>query len=371
MRKAFTALFVFSLFLLLGVNAHAATVTVTSNGADSYDDAIVVNWQASDERAIENVELRIENEGVRYADYSELSHSDTDIFHSPLSIVNSQENGVVIVKRTYEVVRDVDPQSLVQSFEQDGYSFSAREILYRELPGQTIAMFASKAAITVTDSDDAEQIMRQFPATIGYEAGGFSGLLHLDTSTLSTRPDRPETYTYTFTRTREVPGLSRNDPAYLDREWEGMRLTNVSFARGSDGRYTATAIYTGTATGRREVQYITTATYRGEITRELPGNIRFTVVYVGEPIELRIENEECRMSESPAAMIEIEYEDNYYDSSAKRTHSFLILNFQFFTTLISVSVTVITLLTTRKIRKERKQNREAIEEIQRFIYGEG
>ena len=148
------------------------------------------------------------------------------------------------------------------SFEANGSQAAALPI-----HAEISARQASRTAITITDCNDVGYIRSQFPAFIEYERDGYFGRLYLDTATIQTRPDGPATYTYTITRTREICGLQRNDPALIDRTWEGMTLTGVSFRQESNGLFTATAVYTGTATGRRTVNYITTATYSGKVSR--------------------------------------------------------------------------------------------------------
>ena len=98
---------------------------------------------------------------------------------------------------------------------------------------------------------------------IEYMDGGLRVRLYLDESTIITKPTRSPNYTYQTTKTREITGLPRNDPALVERTWEGMILQNVSFTRTGES-YTAHAIYAGTATGTREVSYISTAKHFGE-----------------------------------------------------------------------------------------------------------
>jgi len=336
MRKFVAVIFAVCLCLALGISAHAAEIDITIT---PISEAIA---PISSERQPVSVEIYV-------------------------------AGGVPVIKRTYEVAQDFNPQSLVlQPFEQDGHNFAAREILYEVLPGPTHALFASVTARTVTDTDDVAEILRQFPAAIDHAEGGYSGRLHLDVSSISTRPDRPETYTYTFTRTREVPGLPRNDPAYLDRAWNGMTLTNVSFARGWDGLYTATAIYTGTATGSREVNHITTARYYGEITKILPGNVLFTVVYEGIPIvpelpappqgQLTVDNGQLTVEESPAAMIEIEPEQDELPAKENSPGTARLLVIAGAVFLAVAGVTALFIIKSTKGRETMKQllhNRKA------------
>ena len=121
-----------------------------------------------------------------------------------------------------------------------------------------------KTAFTRTSTNDSAAVRLQFPGMIEYMDGELCVRLYLDESTITTRPAQSPTYTYQTTQTREITGLSRNDPALIERTWEGMVLQDVSFTRTGDRSYTAHAVYAGTATGTREVSYISAAKYFGE-----------------------------------------------------------------------------------------------------------
>ena len=121
-----------------------------------------------------------------------------------------------------------------------------------------------KTAFTLTATNDSAVVRLQFPNMIEYMDGDLRVRLYLDESTITTRPTRSPSYTYQTTQTREITGLPRNDPALIERTWEGMALQDVTFTRTGDRSYTAHAVYAGTATGTREVSYISTAKYFGE-----------------------------------------------------------------------------------------------------------
>ena len=282
MRKICTALLMLSLPAIFCVTAYAQTsVSITSNGSADGGAVTIVDW--SGEGAAQH-EYTPDNLDMGAASPAAVPVRDVTAEPYPQSVETVTENGVVIVKKTYEAAPDADPQLLVQPFEQDGHSFRVREILRRELSGEALTRQAAKTAITESGADDLAEAMKHFPDTIDYEDEGYTGRLYLDASTVQTEADGYEAYTYAYTKTREIPGLDRNDPAYIEREWNGMALSGVSFRQGADGSYTATASYKGTATGQREKGYITTAVYRGEITKTEPGNILYTVVYEGTPL---------------------------------------------------------------------------------------
>ena len=121
-----------------------------------------------------------------------------------------------------------------------------------------------RTAFAFTSTSDNTVIRLQFPNMIEYMDGNSRVRLFLDESTITTRPTQSPTYTYRTTKTREITGLSRNDPALVERTWEGKALVDVSFTRTGDKTYTAHAVYAGIATGTRDVSYISTAKYFGE-----------------------------------------------------------------------------------------------------------
>lgn len=372
MRKVFTALILFTLPFIIGVTAYAETsVTITTDdGADS-GDAIIVDWSGEDAAQIEYTP---DNSDTGAAVNAAVPIRDITTEPSLQNVETITENGVTLVKKTFEAEPDYDPQRLAQPFEQDGHSFSVREILRRELSGEAVTRQAAKTAITESDTNNMAEIAKHFPDTIDYEDDGYTGRLHLDASTFKTDADGYQTFTYAYTKTREIPGLDRNDPAYIEREWNGMTLSGVSFKQGADGKYTATAAYKGMATGKREKGYVTSVIYRGEIVKTAPGNILYTVIYEGAPIPAEqpaptppeptaptddadegAEPAEAAASTEPPAV-----------PSAKKLNLYPIIPCCIFL----IGAVLVPLLSTRELRKERKQNREAFEEIKRFIRGE-
>jgi len=274
MKKTFIALLSLVLLLSYGVTAYAQTSTQPGETAIT-----IVDW--TEDRPGQHTEAT----GITGIG----GHAAIPVLHvqaviAPVNVETITQNGVLFIRKTYEVAPGFDPQTLVQPFEQDGYSFDAIEILGAEQPGEMLTRPATKIASTVSDTDKEADILPHFPAIIDFEEDGYIGQLHLDGSTFKTEADRHESYTYSTNKQREIPGLDRNDPALIDREWNGMALSGVTFAQGRDGRYTATATYKGTARGERATGFVTTATYRGEISKTVPGNILYTVVYEGIPI---------------------------------------------------------------------------------------
>ena len=269
MRKVTTTLIVACIFLMFSVTAYAEpSIKITENGT----------WEPSSAITVTDMDTEDADSPALPVREALVAHQ-----HQPIDIETITVDGVVIVKKTFEATPGLDPQTLAQPFEQDGYSFTAREILRREAPGETLTRQASKTTTIVSDTDDTAEVIQLFPHTISYEQDGYTGRLYLDLTSMRIEAGDYETYTHPFTRTREIPGLARNDPSLIEREWDGLALYSISFRQSTDGRFTATAVYRGMTTGRRHVSYTATVNHYGEVTRTMPGNTLYTVIYEGSP----------------------------------------------------------------------------------------
>nr|WP_325305940.1 hypothetical protein [uncultured Oscillibacter sp.] len=104
--------------------------------------------------------------------------------------------------------------------------------------------------------------------------------------------------TYTISDTRQYTGLDRNDPSYVPatvvKNGTTLSLSNITWNTTGTGiygdtllptSYTATATYTASGSRKAATGYVTTASYTGEITAEGVQSVRYTVTYLGAPIE--------------------------------------------------------------------------------------
>jgi hypothetical protein len=347
MRKVFTMILALALTLSCGITAFAtdvapgnlqtnteAKITITDNNFSTLSDTFSLSENTA-------------------APVYEMPAGQQAIY-----VEKSVENGMPIVKKEYEISSLIDPQTLALPFEEDGFRFTVRDIQHRELPGETLARPARKSISVESDTDDEMEIFSRFPTTIIHEEDGYSGQLHLDLSTLTTEAGSYETYTTPYTRTREIPGLSRNDPSLVEKTWNGMRLSGVTFKQGADGRYTATAAYQGMTTERRATGYVITATYYGEVAKTMPGNILNTVIYEGVPIESA-----DSVAESP---VNAEAKPPAADADKEKGNIYL-LPIIISGIVFVVAVVLALLFIKRKLRKEKNQGHETIKETKRFF----
>ena len=213
----------------------------------------------------------------------------------PVSVETVQENGVVVLRKTYEAPQDFDPEQLVEpDFEQDGFLFTRRDILRQQLAGTTETRLAYQTVSLACEDGDEKKVLRTLSPLMDYEENGYSGQLQLNADTLIVEADDYDYYQYTVTKEKEFSSLDRNDPVYMEKTTDsGMKLMDVEWSAQAHTQvadslvpslYRGNAIYQGIATGRKATGYTTTATYIGELSRTIPGNILYTVVYHGEAI---------------------------------------------------------------------------------------
>lgn len=212
----------------------------------------------------------------------------------PQDVKTVTENGQTQILKSYEVPSDFNPQKLIaEPFEQNGFTFTQTEIFKKLLSGTTELRLASQTVTVQSESDDRADILKQLSPILDHTENGFSGQLRLDASTLFTEAEGYEPYSYTVTKTKDYNALDRNDPVYMEKQLNGLKLMDVDWSAQREehigdslipSMYGGNAIYQGIASGKKATGYISTVTYFGELKKETPGNILYTVVYQGTPI---------------------------------------------------------------------------------------
>jgi len=216
----------------------------------------------------------------------------------PDNIVYQNIDGKQLAIKTYTLLPDQDPSDLAEpDFEFDGFRYRYSSIVKEELNYSEQHQHKEQITIT-TSSKNLEDILANLEPTIEYDDGTASGTLALDHSTLKTEAAGYTDSYYTVSATKNYSGLDRNDSSYIDRtvvkDGRTLSLNNVSWAVestmlvGDDlmpATYCAVATYTGTAHTTKATGYITTAEYVGTVTASGISSIRYTVTFIGTPIQ--------------------------------------------------------------------------------------
>ena len=121
-----------------------------------------------------------------------------------------------------------------------------------------------------------------------YLENGFTGQLMLQPESITTAEAGKESYGYTVSDTREFSNLDRNDTAYIPKtvEKNGVSLTlaGIDWQAMGNGTFTATASYSGRATGSKVTGYTSKAVYLGEVSKETLDSCTYKVIYEGASI---------------------------------------------------------------------------------------
>ena len=200
----------------------------------------------------------------------------------------NEDNQHLMIK-TFEAPPDFDPTQLAEAdFKKNGYSYKMSYLLQVSENYSHESKLASQT-VTITHEGKNEAVAKLAPL-LDYSEGGFSGQLTLNIDSIFTEASNRSSYAYQITDTREYTGFERNHtyggPKTVTKGGATLSLVDVSWVPMGDGRYNAQASYAGTATGTTVEDYISTATYMGQVNKDTLESITYAVVYEGSAIPL-------------------------------------------------------------------------------------
>ena len=146
-----------------------------------------------------------------------------------------------------------------------------------------------------TSTNDAETVMALFTPTVEITTeDGYIGTLVFDHSTLELSPAGYSSRKFTVTEERSYPNLASADtslvPKTIDKDGVTLTLAGIEWSSSAnenvDGadvtvRYTANAVYTGTATKSYVNGYTASAFYKGNVTKVVNDTVTYTAVFKG------------------------------------------------------------------------------------------
>ena len=249
---------------------------------------------------------------VSIIDITEEPMLEPAVEYLPTKIWTEEEDGFHLLKKTFVVDAGVSPSKLMEgSITRRGISYQYLEMYKEELPGSTETKTVSQKETIATSSQDKNAIAAQAEQTISYEQNGFSGTLTLDTAGITTEESGRQSYSYGINDTRTYTGLASNDPYLVPKEVNKngatLSLQDIQWTptgvkpdgSGLPASYTATASYSGKGWGSKVTVYTATLPYSGEVTKEIPGKVQYTLVYEEIPPEPEETSEKQNKGVSP------------------------------------------------------------------------
>ena len=217
----------------------------------------------------------------------------------PVSQTEQMVNGQQTLVKVFEVDPDTDPETLIeQGLEQNGYAYSMTSIVKDVVNEEDEKEITQEQAVTIDTSkeDDARvEALKTLPPFIEYEEDGYIGKLYPLVNTLELEEAGRTSHSGSNKVTRTYTTAYNDDseiPASISVSGSTYTRSSISWADGEylDGT-TIPANYVATVTFSKPYSYTTvdgysaTMTYTGTVQKEINDVVRYTVTYLGTPLE--------------------------------------------------------------------------------------
>lgn len=231
------------------------------------------------------------------ASVQEASAADSSL-PVPISVERKNIDGVEYLVKVYDLPANTPQEQLVEEdfvLEDFLFSYIAAD---KQLNENKDTKEVTEDAKAEGGSKNLEDVIKLFPATKTYDKDGYQGTLTLDTGSIVTEVAGYTTKNYTVSATKEYPGLMYADPSYVAqstiKDGYTLPLTNVSWTVMGTSlagdtlvptEYKAVATYSKTFSSQVPTGYVSTARYKGNVTKTTADTATFTITYAGKLME--------------------------------------------------------------------------------------
>lgn len=213
----------------------------------------------------------------------------------PQEVIASAKDDCNIIEKVYVLPKDTD-ESLIstEAFTENEIEYVFVEMKVKDNTAEDVKEHMEIVSFH-TSTNGAETVMALFTPTVEITTEeGYIGTLAFDHSTLEISPVGYSSRKFTVTEERSYPNLASADtslvPKTIDKDGVTLTLSGIewrsSVNENVDGtdvtvRYTANAVYTGTATKSYVNGYTASAYYKGNVTKVVNDTITYTAVFKG------------------------------------------------------------------------------------------
>jgi hypothetical protein len=217
----------------------------------------------------------------------------------PTGVRDVSENGARWIVKTYELDAGEDPANIpCDAFERDGRVYSVTDVTKKETADADVREHVEIVTIS-TDTKEPEAILHKLAPTMEFTSeDGYTGVLALDVSGIAVETAGTKTSGYTVGATREYPHLSSNDTSLVPKsitdngrtlnlasvEWKTDYAATVDYEQ-IPASYTAVATYSAQASRTVVTGYVTTAEYKGTLSKLNQGKTVYTAYFLGAQIK--------------------------------------------------------------------------------------
>ena len=217
----------------------------------------------------------------------------------PVSQTEQVVNGQQTLVKVFEVSPDFDPQQLVEEgLQQNGYNYIMTSIVKDVVSEEDSQDVTQEQAIVIENSDEDEariEALKTMPPFIEYEKDGYKGKLFPMPNTLELTEAGRSSHSGSQKTTRSYTYEYNDDSLIPQTVTEGGKTytkSSVTWAEGSymDGsaipeNYVANVTYTRNYSYSTVDGYNATMIYSGTVEKEDDTMVRYTVTYLGTPVE--------------------------------------------------------------------------------------
>lgn len=217
----------------------------------------------------------------------------------PVSQTEQMVNGQQTLVKVFEVSPETDPETLIeQGLEQNGYSYSMTSIVKDVVNEEDDKEITQEQTLTInTSKEDTARVeaLKSMPAFIEYNEDGYTGKLYPLVNTLELEETGRTSHSGSNKVTKTYTTAYNDDneiPASITVSGSTYTRSSISWA---DGEYlddsTIPANYIATVTFSKPYSYTTVdgysakMTYTGTVQKEINDIVRYTVTYLGTPLE--------------------------------------------------------------------------------------
>ena len=213
----------------------------------------------------------------------------------PTEVVETETGGGRRLEKVYLLTAADNPANIpTNDFEREGYRYTLLDVTRQDYTESETREHTETVTLD-SGTKDMDKIMPQLAATREVTTeDGFTGILTLDTASIAVEAAGYGSSSRTVTATRTYPNLSDADSSLIPKTiTDGGRtltLADVQWLEAGEF-YNATASYTGTATSKYATGYVITAEYAGEVVKTISGEMIYTAVFSGTPINAPVQTE--------------------------------------------------------------------------------
>ncbi len=204
----------------------------------------------------------------------------------PAEVRESEENGIHRIEKVYYLTRRDDPSAIpTDNFEREGRTYVLLDVLKND-QSETDTKDHIEVVTVNSSTDNMSSIIQQLePALEVTTEDGYTGTLAPDYPGIKVAADGYKTSSRTVTAKRNYPNLSDADASLIPKTIQDggrtLTLADVQWQENG-GYYSASATYSGTATGKYATGYTVTVEYKGEVTRTRTDSVIYTAVFASQ-----------------------------------------------------------------------------------------